>query len=127
MKTFSRHLPALLAPMTVGMMLCRALIPEDALASPDTTAMAVVSLLVSLWFFDGTVLRADERPSVTDTFLAGLVIGPSFGFFFVQAAYADRVGNAGLASGAHRIMALAFVVSFVLVAVRWRSRRRQSM
>lgn len=107
-------------------MLSKALLGVEAITSAENTAMAVVALLTGIWFMDGAVARVDTDTDRSQTFLAGVAIGPAVGFFFVQAAHGEKVGNAALAAGAHRVLAAAFVVSVILVAVRAIGRRRHS-
>lgn len=124
--TLSRHAPAFLAPLCTSIMLSSALLGEDAITSAENTAMAVVALLAGIWFLDGVFAAAEPGSDRVQTFLGGIAIGPAVGFFFVQAAYGEKVGNAALAAGAHRVLAAAFVVSLVLVAARVIGRRRHS-
>ena len=89
---------------------------SEAFLSPSVTAIAAMALLLSLPLVDSAMGGSSVSPGV-----AGICAGMPIGFFMRQAELSPA-----LASGAGRILGVAFAVSLALLVRRLWTRRRQS-
>lgn len=89
---------------------------DEALATREATAVAMIALIASLPLIDSVMFGSSVRPET-----AGVVAGLAVGFFVRQSTLSEL-----LARGAERVLATAFAVSLVLFAVRKVRAKRQS-
>lgn len=110
--------PLVMAATAVGAILLVSLVGRDvAFTSVTTTGLAALALMLSLPLVDSSIAGGQIRP---DT--AGFCIGLPVGFFLRQAEFSPE-----LARGADRILAVALLISLVLLLRRlWARRARHS-